>query len=566
MILNNIFPVEYIYGDWFQWMAQNEANHAILMKEGCESENSLIETGSRVEGFCIPKCLVSGIDTSSLGDIGYWEPDTHIMVSNDSYIEMDGQSIPIFTVDHCKEDPRYVKLVLTKEWKECFPRYATQTLLDHSYLLSDDRPAELINKPENPKRKWRYGIYGSVHKAREDTAIFTGDSTAVFKYPRSWPEPAMNWVTRERSGTWPKCELIQEVLESGCHITPVTTRKQRQGTVTDDDVFTFDMDQTEWRLSFSMAENKLAQSVTPVQRHIMVLLKMLKKRYFPELISSYHLKNLLFWEIEKSDESFWKEDYSAKCLIHMLDRLEQCLVEGRLPHYIIQESNLLENEEPSRLQEAGKTVADVRRNIVEHCICLFRRIVVISFESFQTDIELESFIAKLQDRDQTYETNQQILHMLLRLFIKKYEECLGTLRVIQNDKSIEIEMKIRMAIYESLLARSLTKLRVCDRNTNDFQVSVKKEMLGDCSDEFLGALFMFFEHAQKGKDLSLLVPNFMEVTKVLHNRIIQESFEENESPLKELVSIVQSGDYFQISDLLADLGMPANDTELVTKL
>jgi len=60
-------------------------------------------------------------------------------------------------------------------------------------------------------------------------------------------------------------------------------------------------------MSFSLAENKLGESVSPVQRHVMALLKMIKKFYFPDVIWTYYLKNLLFWECENLDEVFWKD-------------------------------------------------------------------------------------------------------------------------------------------------------------------------------------------------------------------------------------------------------------------
>ena len=79
------------------------------------------------------------------------------------------------------------------------------------------------------------------------------------------------------------------------------------------------MEETEWTTSFSLAENKPWESISSVQRHVMVLLKMIKKFYFPAVISTYYLKNLLFRECENKNEDFWKEENSANCLLFMLD-------------------------------------------------------------------------------------------------------------------------------------------------------------------------------------------------------------------------------------------------------
>jgi len=193
------------------------------------------------------------------------------------------------------------------------------------------------------------------------------DQAWVFKYPDAWPESAMEWLVRKRPSGWPPSHLVQELFDSGCHLAPVGRGKRVNepiGTVTycqnpeatlaalavlpaeSNAGGKLSMEETEWRLPFSLAENKLGESVSPVQRHVMVLLKMIKKFYFPDVIGTYYLKNLLFWECENLDEVFWKEENSANCLLLMLDRLQECLEKHHLPHYIMPQSNLLMYEEP----------------------------------------------------------------------------------------------------------------------------------------------------------------------------------------------------------------------------
>lgn len=118
------------------------------------------------------------------------------------------------------------------------------------------------------------------------------------------------------------------------------------------------MDDGEWRISFSLAENKLGQSLSPVQRHVMVLLKIIKKAYLSDhdVISTYLLKNILFWECENRENDFWREDNSAKCLLSMMDRLEECLRKGHLPHYIMPDSNILHDEDQDKLDQAVNAV------------------------------------------------------------------------------------------------------------------------------------------------------------------------------------------------------------------
>ena len=55
-----------------------------------------------------------------------------------------------------------------------------------------------------------------------------------------------------------------------------------------------EMGNNEWRISFSLAENFLGQSISPVQRHVVVTLKIIKKEYL-----SNHARCDLYLSFEK---------------------------------------------------------------------------------------------------------------------------------------------------------------------------------------------------------------------------------------------------------------------------
>ena len=352
------------------------------------------DTGSQVEGFCIPQLLLrkSNIDQATATTLVIkesWTPDLDKMTENEPFVENDNNKmIPIFTAEHAKEDQRYAKLRLTSEWKDHRPRYKNVSYLHHAFLLpsSDHALAGKSAKTFDEEiREWTYGLHGPVLKLKGGGFPNYEDDAAVFKYPDAWPEPAMEWLVRPRPSGWPSSELVQEIFESGCHLAPVGRGKRLKEPVdvfnycrnpeatlansslpsaTEDSCEKWAMDETEWRTSFSLAEDKLGESMSPVQRHVIVLLKMIKKFYFPEVISTYYLKNLLFWECEKKTQAFWREDNSGSCLLFMLDRLQECLESRHLPHYIMPQSNLLMYEDPSRLKEAAVQVAEVRCNIL----------------------------------------------------------------------------------------------------------------------------------------------------------------------------------------------------------
>ena len=349
-----------------------------------------IHTGSRVEGLCIPRFWLAKSNVAEplrvpITGREHWQPDSDVMQLQDSVqLSNENKVIPIFIVEDVVDDPRFVQLRFTEEWKEYRPRYKNATFVNHSYTIPSASDYESVYKHNDgtSDQAWSYDIHGPVRRIKSHGLIsFEEDQTNMFKYPLSWPRSAMDWLVRPRQSCWPTPELIQDIFESGCHLVPVGRGKRLEEPIefiqylknlekasgsgtNQEDRDDWVMNETEWRISFSVAENKLGQSVTPVQRHVAVLLKIIKKAYFPDVISSYLLKNLLFWECEKQEESFWTEENSGTCLLLMLDCLQKCLEDQTLPHYIVPQSNLLQYEDPAKLVEAAAIVSDVRKNTI----------------------------------------------------------------------------------------------------------------------------------------------------------------------------------------------------------
>ena len=486
-----MFPVEYVYAEWLGWQTNNEAQRADLQSLASPSE-ATIEAGSRVEGFCIPQFVLRKSDIDHVNPLEVfqeqWQSDRDTMTTKDPFVENDERKlITIFTAEHAEDDPRYAKLRLTKEWKDHRPRFKNVSYLHHSFLLpSGDHPMKgrEVKRFDGQKSAWSYDFHGPVRKL--ESGGFPGyeeDDTGVFKYPIAWPGPAMEWLVRPRPSGWPSPELVQEIFDSGCHLAPVGRGKRIDEPVetlyycqkpelsitsskippVNDNREKSAMDETEWRTSFSLTENKLGESVSPVQRHVMVLLKMIKKFYFPDVISTYYLKNLLFWECEKKEEVFWKEDNSANCLLFMLDRLQECLVAHQLPHYIMPESNLLQHEDPASLKEAAVIVGEVSKNILSKTVNLLKRLQSMSYLSgtYLKDIgvKLEGHLLRMQEENLPKKDQRELLRSLQLLFVGKCIDVIASIRRIQESSTgIEGMLNVALNAYKSMLARNLCKL------------------------------------------------------------------------------------------------------------
>ena len=193
------------------------------------------ETGSQVEGFCIPQFLVrkSDIDRVKAFDIQeHWHPDRDIMKATESFIEnAEKKSIPIFIAEHAEDDPRYVKAEVDRMVEgvssALFIRMFSIFII-RIWFLQQIIPCVAVNRRLlMAKSEWSYTIHDPVRKLQSNGfPAFDRDEIDTFKYPIAWPEPAMEWLVRPRPSGWPSAELVQEIFDSGCQLAPVGRGKR----------------------------------------------------------------------------------------------------------------------------------------------------------------------------------------------------------------------------------------------------------------------------------------------------------------------------------------------------
>ena len=164
------------------------------------------------------------------------------------------------------------------------------------------------------------------------------DVDAVFALPcPEWPKEADLWPTRQRSSGWPSKQLNQGVIADGCHVVPMSHCKSRNPDI-------------EWRYSFSVAERTLAQSLTDSQRQCFILLKtvVMHELSHSNVLTSYHMKTVFFWQCEKIPVSEWSTETGlAASLLWLLDELVYCVATHCLPHYLSQRTICLTTSTPT---------------------------------------------------------------------------------------------------------------------------------------------------------------------------------------------------------------------------
>lgn len=101
-----------------------------------------------------------------------------------------------------------------------------------------------------------------------------------------WPPSALSFI--KRCHLWLKPELLQEIVRNGCHIVPISHSMGNH-------------EKSEWRVSFSKAENSLVCSMSHCQFLLYGIMKMFLKEVVnkglkenEKLLCSYHMKTALF--------------------------------------------------------------------------------------------------------------------------------------------------------------------------------------------------------------------------------------------------------------------------------
>ena len=146
-----------------------------------------------------------------------------------------------------------------------------------------------------------------------------------------WPSLAVPWAARKRH--WPDASLVKDITNSAFHL---VHKPSPSGDV-----------DIEWRLSFSLAESKLMDSLTgPRLATFSIFKELLKKSVklgVENVLTTYHIKTAFFWICEQKTSDSWQMILLEKYILDLLTFLIYGFKKGIVKHYFIPNINLLEN-------------------------------------------------------------------------------------------------------------------------------------------------------------------------------------------------------------------------------
>lgn len=154
----------------------------------------------------------------------------------------------------------------------------------------------------------------------------------------NWPQTAYPWIDRCIKKQWPVKSVLKTILSNGCHVMPIESKTDS------------DEKGLEWRISFSLAEQKIVNSMNHVQFICYGVLKILYKEVFrvkkkESLLCSYYLKTILLWEIQNNpSNTFWHPSNFVMCFWMCFKRLCKCVLDSNCPNFFIPENNMFRNK------------------------------------------------------------------------------------------------------------------------------------------------------------------------------------------------------------------------------
>lgn len=147
-----------------------------------------------------------------------------------------------------------------------------------------------------------------------------------------WPPSALSFT--KRCQLWLKPELLLEIVRNGCHIVPISHSMGNH-------------EKSEWRVSFSKAENSLVCSMSHCQFLLYGIMKMFLKEVVNKglkengkLLCLYHMKTALFWTCQNNSLPECCPENLLKCFWVCLKLVIKWVYEGVCPNFFIPENNM----------------------------------------------------------------------------------------------------------------------------------------------------------------------------------------------------------------------------------
>ena len=248
-----------------------------------------------------------------------------------------------FFVNEDDNFPGYVKLSLV-EVSDYSPLIQFTIKNDGKLYFSNSMIMDYILKHQTklPKMLGRlfdsspireiHGPAITTHHTENTDLTHTNDNVYCIHYD-AWPKSANLFITRRKPNNWPSNSMLENIKSQGCDVVAVGHHDSKYNDI-------------QWRISFP-GERNLLFDLTDVQTLCYALIKIIVKENLNtsqgEVVSSFHVKNVIFWCVEVCSCQWAYSNY-IDCVNICLAKLIEMIKGRHIPHYIIESRNLFNSK------------------------------------------------------------------------------------------------------------------------------------------------------------------------------------------------------------------------------
>ena len=259
-------------------------------------------------------------------------------------------------VDEDDNFPGYVKLSLVEVKTKYLNLFYFRRMNDKNKYLSNYMVMNSLYELPYTTSKYYTGIPFEFHRIfkecfkkdinglpltshRNDNSGYTITTDCVYYIHHDmWPNSANSFITRRKPNNWPSKSMLENIQSQRCDIASIGHHDSKNNDI-------------QWRITFHGKRNLLL-NLTDVQILCYALIKIILMEnlntFQREVVSSFHIKHVMFWYVELCSCQWVYSNY-INCLNVCLTQLIQMIKARHIPHYIIERRNMINSKMTERM-------------------------------------------------------------------------------------------------------------------------------------------------------------------------------------------------------------------------
>ena len=316
---------------------------------------------------------------------------------------------------------------------------------------------------------------------------------------QQWPIQASGWKMRSPRN-WPPKTDVDRIVSAGCEVVPVGFIGSQSRHL-------------EWRLSFALAERQLLCTFNNTQHKCYSLLKMLLKDVVmdtvPNVLSSFQMKNALFWTLEKTDIAIWCEERITEAFMECVKTMHYFLQNGKAPGYFIAENNVLDRR--MNETEQNQLVELFDGFIKEGWKCL------LQCQSLTTEPNLRTLLELYEEASCLDRVLQEIVKTDVKSIWSQHD-----LTLFPRYEDARLEIMTYVAPKPECLSMTIARHHMMlqqleDRSVSDFYRNVLKPIVASIKSSLGSHLFSFYIENNK---VSAMTTGLQEILPLAEENLI----------------------------------------------